>query len=118
MASPLRIVLSASLAILSGAAVAAGSSAPFGYVPDPALRTESPAQLQTRIRRACDVTQARLQSTTENQVARGCVCYAGRLIKALDATEIDAYRTTGVFNETARAKGYAAIDGCRLRRPA
>jgi hypothetical protein len=35
----------------------------------------------------------------------------------LSDEEIQAYRDTGVFNDTARAKALNAIDSCRLQRP-
>jgi len=38
-------------------------------------------------------------------------------MRLLDPVEIDAYRNTGVFNDTARGKALAAIDACRLQRP-
>ncbi len=102
----------------SSAAQAAGSSAPFGYAPDPSLRSASTAELQTRIRRACSSTQARIQNVAASQVELGCACYATRVIRSFEQTEIDAYRATGVFNDAARAKAFAALDACRLRRPA
>ncbi len=111
--------LALALGALTGAAAfAAASSTPFGYAPDPALRTASAAELQTRIRRACATTQARIQNVAATQVNRGCGCYATGVMRSLDAGEIDAYRATGIFNDSARAKALAAIDICRLRRPA
>lgn len=100
-----------------GAALASGSSAPFGYTPDPALKTASMTDLQDRVRRACSVTQARLQGATPVQVARPCGCYAARVMKDFTPAEVDAYRGTGVFNATAREKAFAALDMCKLRRP-
>lgn len=107
-----------SMLLAVGSASAAGSSAPFNYTPDPSLRTESPAQLSGRVRRACLITQAKAQGTTAEKVESGCACYASRIVRSLDRTELDAYRTTGVFNDSARSKAYATIDACRLRRPA
>jgi hypothetical protein len=105
------------LAATASAAFAAGSSAPFNYTPDPALRTESRAKLQDRVRRACGVTQAKLQGASEATVSRPCGCYASRTLNALDRAELEAYRSTGYFNDSARAKALAALDACGLRRP-
>lgn len=105
------------LGVAAGGALAAGSSAPFGYTPDPLLRTASVTDLQSRVRDACASTQARLQSSTPVAMARPCSCYAGRVMRTLDAGEVAAYRTTGVFNDTARTKALAALDQCKLRRP-
>ena len=114
----LRTLVAAALfAAIATAALAAGSSAPFDYKPDPALKTESRGKLQERVRRACNVTQAKLQNTSEAAVSRPCGCYASRTLAALDRAELEAYRSTGYFNDSARAKALAAIDACGLRRP-
>ena len=50
-------------------------------------------------------------------MTRPCGCYASRVMRSLDSAELDAYRSTGVFNDTARGKALAAIDACKLQRP-
>lgn len=121
MRLPRSVSLRAGACLLAGAlacpALASGSSAPFGYTPDPALKTASPAQLEGRVKRSCATTQASLQSVPETRVERPCGCYAFQVIKALDPAEVDAYRNTGVFNDSARQKALAAIDQCKLKRP-
>lgn len=107
----------ASLLLAAGAAVAGGSSAPFGYTPDPALKTAGRADLELKIRDACASTQAKVQNASTVAVARPCGCYAARVLKSFDAGELDAYRNTGVFNDTGRGKALAAIDSCKLKRP-
>ena len=107
----------AALLLASGAAWAAGSSAPFGYTPDPALKTAGRADLELKVRDSCASTQARLQNASTVAVARPCGCYASRVLKAFDAAELDAYRNTGVFNDSARGKALAALDSCKLKRP-
>ena len=115
---PARCLLTAMLiAASTAAALAGGSSQPFNYQPDPALKTATRSDIEGRFRRACQATQARLQSTQESAIARPCGCYASRTLRSLDASELDAYRATGVFNETARGKALAAIDACQLKRP-
>ena len=114
IARPLAVVAAIAFA---GSALAAGSSQPFGYRPDPALKTASLADLQGRVRDACASVQARLQSSTPVAMARPCGCYATRVMRGLDAGELDAYRNTGVFNDTARGKALAALDQCKLKRP-
>jgi hypothetical protein len=99
------------------AALAAASSVPFDYKPDPALQRASRTEIETRFRRACSATQARIQSTTEAAVNRGCGCYASRTLRSLDQGELEAYRSSGVFNTTARGKALAALDACKLPRP-
>lgn len=114
----LRCAISAALLLgLAPAALAGASSTPFGYQPDPALKTASRGDIEGRFRRSCLVTQAKVQNVAETAVSRGCGCYATRTLKALDDGELDAYRNTGVFNDSARAKALAAIDACRLQRP-
>lgn len=117
--SLLRPVLAAALiAGTLGTALAGASSQPTAYTPDPSLKTASRSELETRIRRACAVTQARAQNVAESALARSCGCYASRTLRAMDETELAAYRATGVFNDTARAKALTALDACRLQRPA
>jgi hypothetical protein len=118
MTRHVRPILIAALWTLSaGAALAAASSVPANYTPDPALRTASKAELETRVRRACAITQARIQNASESSLSRPCGCYASRVMRGLDSGELDAYRNTGYFNDSGRAKALAAIDACGLRRP-
>jgi hypothetical protein len=98
-------------------ALAGASSVPTNYTPDPALRTASRDALEARIRKACMVTQARVQNVSETSVSSPCGCYASRTLRALNESEIQAYRYSGVFNDGARDKALAAIDACKLQRP-
>lgn len=119
MPLPARPLLVAALLIAFPALALAGASpANFNYTPDPGLMTAGKGELEQRVRRACAVTQARLQSTAESAMTRPCGCYASRVMRSLDTVELDAYRSTGVFNDTARGKALAAIDACKLQRPA
>ncbi|NEU13956.1 hypothetical protein G3T14_17740 [Methylobacterium sp. BTF04] len=116
-----RLLLAAGLVSLM-AACNANKSGPTaelaGYTPDPALKTASTGNLTGRVRHACTVTQARLQSVSEVSLARPCGCYAQRTLSSLDQGELDAYRTNGYFNDSARAKALNALDSCKLPRPA
>ncbi len=115
----LSLTLAAGLLALGAtAALAGGSSAPFEqYQPDPALRTAPKANLEARVRRACAVVQARRTSASESSLERPCGCYASRTMRSLDEAEIESYRTTGYFNDSARAKALGALDACKLQRP-
>jgi hypothetical protein len=101
----------------ASAAFAAASSVPTAYEPDPALQRASRTELEARIRKACTVTQAKLQSVAETSLSSPCGCYSSRTFRALSQDEVQAYRDTGVFNEGARTKALAAIDACKLQRP-
>lgn len=105
------------LAASTSAALAGASSVPTNYQPDPALKKASRGELEARVRKACTVTQAKLRSTSEPALAAPCGCYAARTLRSLDQGEVQAYRDTGIFNESARAKALAAIDACNLQRP-
>lgn len=120
MISTVRALLIAATVSLSAtAAYAAASNMPTQYQPDPALKTESIGQLRARVSQACAITQAKLQSeASEASLNRSCDCYAGRTMRSLSSEEVQAYRDTGVFNDTARAKALTALDACRLPRPA
>ncbi len=101
----------------AGIALAGAATTPTTYQPDPALQRASRGELEARIRKACTVTQAKLRNTSEAAMSSPCGCYATRTLAALDGTELQSYRDTGVFNESARAKALAAIDACRLQKP-
>ncbi len=106
------------IALGATAALASGSSAPFEqYQPDPALKTASKGNLEGRVRHACAVVQARLTNASESSLDRPCGCYAKQTLRSLDESEIEAYRTTGYFNDSARAKALSALDACKLQRP-
>lgn len=105
------------LACAATTAAASGSGAPFGYTPDPTLKTASATELEGRVKRSCASTQAKVQNVADSSVERPCGCYATRVMKSLDPAEVEAYRNTGVFNESARTKALAAVDQCKLKRP-
>ncbi|WP_201832261.1 hypothetical protein [Microvirga zambiensis] len=119
MISTVRAVLAAAaMSVGATAAFAAASNMPTQYQPDPALKTESMAQLRARVSQACTVVQARSRSgVSEASLKSPCDCYAGRTMRALSPEEVQAYRDTGVFNDTARAKALSALDACKLPRP-
>ncbi|GEP00940.1 hypothetical protein [Methylobacterium haplocladii] len=89
-----------------------------GYTPDPALKTASKSNLKGRVSHACVVTQARFQKVAEASVEQPCGCYADRTLSSLDGGEIQSYRATGYFNDSAKAKALNALDSCKLPRPA
>ncbi len=111
------LLAAAAMTVCATAALAGASSMPTQYQPDPALKTASMGELRVRVGQACAVTQARIQNVSESSLTRRCDCYAGRTMRALSDEEVQAYRDTGVFNDTARTKALNAIDSCRLQRP-
>jgi hypothetical protein len=118
MTHAFRQTLAAAIVLASATAAWAGaSSTPTNYQPDPALKTASRGELENRVRTACTVIQARLQDQSEQSLSQPCRCYASRTMRSLSADEIQAYRDTGVFNPTARAKALNAVDACGLQRP-
>lgn len=119
MTTRLRLLAATGLLALGAtAALASGSSAPFEqYQPDPALKTASKSNLEGRVRHACAVVQARMTSAPEASLDRPCGCYAKQTLRSLDESELEAYRVTGYFNDSARAKALTALDSCKLQRP-
>lgn len=105
------------VALAAAGCVAGGGSLPANYQPDPALRSATSEDIESRFERTCEATQAKILRRGQRTLKRRCGCYASRTIAALDATEITAYRNTGVFNETARVKALDSLDACRLKRP-
>lgn len=88
-----------------------------GYTPDPALKTASRSNLKSRVSNACVIMQARFQKVAEAGLQQPCGCYADRTLSKLDGAEIQSYRATGYFNDSARAKALEALDSCKLPRP-
>ena len=118
MTSILRALVTAvALTVGASAAFAASSSAPTLYQPDPALKTASVPELRERVSQACAIVQAKQQGVAETSFGRKCDCYAGRTMRSLSADEVQAYRDTGVFDDSAREKALAALDACKLQRP-
>jgi hypothetical protein len=111
------VLASIMIATSATVALAAASSVPTAYDPDPALKTASRVELEARIRKACTITQAKAQNVSEISLSSPCGCYASRTLRSLSADEVQAYRDTGVFNEGARDKALSAIDACKLQRP-
>lgn len=117
MRPAIRLLVAGFVTVASSAAFAGASQVPIDYVPDPALKTASLAELERRVARACATTQARLQSVAESTLTRPCGCYASRTMRALAEGELAHYRERGYFDDGARGKALAAIDACGLRRP-
>lgn len=88
-----------------------------GYTPDPTLKTASKSNLVGRVSHACVVTQSRLQKVPGGSVEQSCGCYAERTLNSLSKDEIQSYRATGYFNDSAKAKALNALDSCQLPRP-
>lgn len=115
-----RLLVAAGLASMLAACVSGRTQVASleGYTPDPALKTASKSNLKGRVSHACVVTQSRLQKIGEAAVEAPCGCYADRTLSTLDKAEIQSYRTTGYFNDSAKAKALDALDSCKLPRPA
>ena len=111
------VVLAGGLSVLMGTAVwAASSSAPLPP-PDPTAKNLTPYMIQLRAFDACLHTQSQLLQTTREAVHSPCSCYAKGTVNAMTKDEIQAFRDTGYFNDSARAKGLGFIDQCKLKRP-
>jgi hypothetical protein len=108
--------LAGALALAPLAAFAAAGPAPLPE-PDPRTRNMSPYQIQLRTFDACLLTQSRLQNTTREAVHSACSCYARGTVTSMTRAEIQSFRETSVFNDSARVKALAQIDRCRLVRP-
>jgi hypothetical protein len=97
-------------------ALAAAGPAPLPP-PDPTAKNLTPYMIQLRAFDACQHNQARLMNTTREAVHTPCSCYAKGTVNAMSKAEIEAFRETGYFNDTAREKALTFIDRCGLRRP-
>lgn len=104
------------LAISGAGALAAGSSGSLPP-PDPTARNLTRAQIQQRAYDACLVTMARVMSRPAETLRSPCQCYARGTIRAMTNEEVEAFRATGYFNDSAREKAFGFVDRCRLQRP-
>jgi hypothetical protein len=105
------------LAIADGPALAGASSQNIPPPIDPSARDLTPYMISLRAFDACLIVQSRLQKTTREAVHTPCSCYAKLTIKTMSKEELDAFRATGYFNDTARQKALVALDSCKLPRP-
>lgn len=110
-------VLAAGLSVLVGLSAHAASGGSALPPPDPTAKNLTPYMIQLRAFDACLVTQSRLMETTREAVHSQCSCYAKGTVNAMTKDEIQAFRDTGYFNDSARAKGLGFIDRCKLKRP-
>jgi hypothetical protein len=104
------------LAMMAASVQAAGGSSALPP-PDPTAKNLTPYMIQLRAFDACLHTQSQLMVTTREAVHSPCSCYAKGTVNAMTRDEIQAFRDTGYFNDSARAKGYAFLDRCKLKRP-
>lgn len=114
-----RFLIAAGLVSLLAACNARGGqyASLSDYTPDPALKSASRSNLKGRVGHACVITQSRFQKVAEGNVEQPCGCYADRTLASLDKSELQSYRSTGYFNDSARAKALSALDSCKLPRP-
>ena len=105
------------LAIANGPVLAGASSRNIPPPIDPTAKDLTPYMISLRAFDACLIVQSRLQNTTREAVHTSCSCYAKLTIKNMSKEELDAFRATGYFNDSARQKALAALDTCKLPRP-
>ena len=111
------VVLAGGLSILASVSAYAASSSTTLPPPDPTAKNLTPYMIQLRAFDACLVTQSQLLGTTREAVHTPCSCYAKGTVAAMTKDEIQAFRDTGYFNDSARQKGLQFIDQCKLKRP-
>ncbi|CAM5215090.1 YARHG domain-containing protein OS=Bosea thiooxidans OX=53254 GN=SAMN05660750_03840 PE=4 SV=1 [Bosea thiooxidans] len=111
------VVVAGGLSILASVSAFAASSSTALPPPDPTAKNLTPYMIQLRAFDACLVTQSQLMGTTREAVHSPCSCYAKGTVNAMTKDEIQAFRDTGYFNDSAREKGLQYIDRCKLKRP-
>src|SRR6478735_7800093 len=111
------VVLAGGFLMMAAVSAQAASGTSALPPPDPTAKNLTPYMIQLRAFDACLVTQSQLIGTTREAVHTPCSCYAKGTVNAMTKDEIQAFRETGYFNDSARAKGYDFIDRCKLRRP-
>ncbi|AMJ59861.1 hypothetical protein [Bosea sp. PAMC 26642] len=112
------VLLAGGLSLFAGLSAYAASGTSALPPADPTAKNLTPYMIQLRAFDACLVTQSRLMGTTREEVHTPCSCYAKGTVGAMSKDEIQAFRDTGYFNDTAREKGLGFLDRCKLKRPA
>ncbi len=110
------VVLAGGLSVLASVALAASGKSALPP-PDPTAKNLTPYMIQLRAFDACLHTQSQLMQTTREAVHTPCSCYAKGTVNAMSKDELQAFRDTGYFNDSAREKGLSFIDQCKLKRP-
>jgi hypothetical protein len=105
------------LGFAAGPALAGASSQNIPPPIDPTAKDLTPYMISLRAFDACLIVQSRLQGKTREAVHTPCSCYAKLTVKTMSKEELDAFRATGYFNDSARQKALAALDSCKLPRP-
>ena len=116
----LGVILAAvSLCVVASSAGPGLAGASSGSLPpsDPTAKNLTPYMISLRAFDACLIVQSRLQNTTREAVHTPCSCYAKLTVKNMTKEELDAFRNTGYFNDSARQKALEALDACKLPRP-
>lgn len=111
------VLLAGGLSMLASLSAHAASSSTALPPPDPTAKNLTPYMIQLRAFDACLVTQSQLLATSREAVHTPCSCYAKGTVNSMTKDEIQAFRDTGYFNDSAREKGLRFIDQCKLRRP-
>jgi hypothetical protein len=111
------LVCMLALHIAPAGALAGASSQNLPPPADPEAKNLTPYMISLRAFDACLIVQSRLRNTTREAVHTPCSCYAKLTVKNMSKEELDAFRSTGYFNDSARQKALAALDTCKLPRP-
>ena len=111
------VVLAGGFTILASVSAYAASSSTALPPPDPTAKNLTPYMIQLRAFDACLITQSRLMNTTREAVHSPCSCYAKGTVSSMTKDELQAFRDTGYFNDSAREKGLRFVDQCKLVRP-
>lgn len=109
--------LACGFSVLMATAVIAASGKAALPPPDPTAKNLTPYMIQLRAFDACLHTQSQLMQTTREAVHTPCSCYAKGTVNAMTKDELQAFRDTGYFNDSAREKGLGFVDTCKLKRP-
>lgn len=105
-----RAVMGAAFVVM----IAGCQGVPGDFKPDPKLKTASIGQLQAGVKDVCIKAQRAKSSSSTSELSKPCGCYASKALKAMDKGEIDFYRNSGYFADSARPKAQAALNSCGL----
>jgi hypothetical protein len=115
----IRVLTAAALGCAMTIMVASGAQAggrPPAGTAGPNYANMTNDQVRTAILDACVVGQWQKATSSRDDYANRCGCYARRVTAQMAPQEFDAFRATGYFSDVTRPKAQAALAACRVTR--
>jgi hypothetical protein len=106
------LILASCFASLSAVALAAGRppGGPTGFD-----RPPTNEEIRGRLQEICTGLVQQQDKVSSDLATRRCGCYAGGVVKAMTAGELDEMRATGKFSPSAEPKAKRFMASCKVK---